>query len=270
MFAPEDDFEASELYRGERVGYHWRRYDERSSGPPLRREELAEVAAGYKKHHGYTNAPHGSGYYRDPRYPYIHLEHEEREEREERRRGGHAAGTLYTRLGGVYPISLFCDRVVDALLEYSSDLPLDAKRSSASLKYLFTELVCHKCGGPEVLTGNGLEESRLLCSSKELFQLIRSAEAASDHIRNQSDRAELIQTLYAARELILDPLRTEHDDPNGYVEAIQKLSVESTVPMAYIPGGGAVFFAGRDQHFGDACVDGMNPTCGAPCTGPHC
>ena len=227
MFAQKDDFEAEKFYRGERVGYHWRRYDNRTL--PLRARP-AEVAAGYKNHHGYTNAPHGSGYYRDPRYPYIRLEHEEREEREERRRGGHAAGTLYTRLGGVYPISLFCDRVVDALLEYSSDLPLDAKRSSASLKYLFTELVCHKCGGPEVLTGNGLEESRLLCSSKELFQLLRSAEAASDHIRNQSDRAELIQTLYAARELILDPLRTEHADPNGYVEAIRKLSIESTVP----------------------------------------
>ena len=121
-------------------------------------------------------------------------------EREERERAGHARqGTLYTRLGGVYPISLFCDRVVDALLESSSDLPIDEKRSSASLKYLFTELVCHKCGGPEALTGNALEETRLLCSSKELFQLIRCAEAASDHIRHQSDRAELIQTLYAAR-----------------------------------------------------------------------
>ena len=87
----------------------------------------------------------------------------------------------------------------------------------------------------------------------------------------RSERTELIQTVYSARQLILYPARTEHDDPNGYVEAIRKLSVESTVPMAYIPGGGAVFFAGRDQHFGDACVDGMDPTRGAtPCAGPHC
>ena len=39
--------------------------------------------------------------------------------------------------------------------------------------------------GPEVLTGNGLEETRLLATSKELFQLLRCAEAASDHIANQ-------------------------------------------------------------------------------------
>lgn len=68
------------------------------------------------------------------------------------------------------------------------------------------------------------------------------------------DRTELIQTVYAVRELILDPARTEHDDPNGYVDIIRKLSHETTVPMAYIPGGGAVFFAGRDQHFGGASV----------------
>ena len=126
------------------------------------------------------------------------------------------------------PISLFCDRLVDALLsDRTVKIQLDAKRSSASLKYLFTELVCNKCGGeclgiaprdaspraaslrvpltiivtplrpppfvwsrlagPEVLTGNGLEETRLLVSSKELFQLLRCAEAASDHIANQCD-----------------------------------------------------------------------------------
>ena len=70
----------------------------------------------------------------------------------------------------------------------------------------------------------------------------------------RSERIELIRTVYAARDLILDPARTEHDDPNGYVEAITRLSDETRVPMAYIPGGGAVFFAGRDQHFGQASV----------------
>ena len=57
-------------------------------------------------------------------------------------------------------------------------LPLDAKRSPGALKYLFTELLCAKCGGPEVMTAPSLPETRLLCSSKELFQLIRCAEEA--------------------------------------------------------------------------------------------
>ena len=145
-------------------------------------------------------------------------------------------GTLYAKLGGVYPIALFCDRIVDALLnDRTVKIPLDAKRSSASLKYLFTELVCNKCGGPETLTAKGYEETRLLASSKELFQLLRCAEAASDHITFQPLRTELMQTIYAARDLILDPARTEHDDPNGYVKAIESIVRETTVPMAYAP-----------------------------------
>ena len=62
----------------------------------------------------------------------------------------------------------------------------------------------------------------------------------------------LMQQVYAAKDLILDPARTEHDDPHGYVEAIRKISNDTTVPMTYIPGGGAIFFAGRDEHFGNA------------------
>ena len=39
---------------------------------------------------------------------------------------------------------------VDALLsDRTVKIPLDAKRTSASLKYLFTELVCTLAGGPE-------------------------------------------------------------------------------------------------------------------------
>ena len=161
--------------------------------------------------------------------------------------------TLYARLGGVYPIALFCDRLIDALLsDRTVKIPQDSKRTSAALKYLFTELVANKCGGLETLTGNGFEETRLLTSSKELFQLLRCAEAATDHIMHQPLRTALIQCVYAASDLILDPARTEHEDPHGYVDAIAHIAKETTVPMAYIPGGGAVFFAGRDQHFGSA------------------
>jgi len=156
-------------------------------------------------------------------------------------------------------------------------LQLDAKRSPGALKYLFTELLCAKCGGPEVMTAPSLPETRLLCSSKELFQLIRCAEEArsfpppltshdphsaspearggltrgplpwqaSDHLRVGSYRTELMQLVFAQREMLLDPQRTVTDDPHGYKDAIDRLSRQTNVPMAYVPGGGAVFFAGR-------------------------
>ena len=42
---------------------------------------------------------------------------------------------LYARLGGVYPISLFCDRLVDALVgDTSVRITLDAERTMVSLK----------------------------------------------------------------------------------------------------------------------------------------
>ena len=45
--------------------------------------------------------------------------------------------------------------------------------------------------------------------------------------------------------LPLGPQRTVTDDPHGYTDAIDRLSRQTNVPMAYVPGGGAVFFAGR-------------------------
>ena len=53
--------------------------------------------------------------------------------------------------------------------------------------------------------------------------------------------------VHARRAELLDPARSETDgDPHGYADAIARVSRETTVPMAYIVGGGAVFFAGRD------------------------
>ena len=40
--------------------------------------------------------------------------------------------------------------------------------------------------------------------------------------------------------------------PTRYVAAIERITRETKVPMAYVVGGGAVFFAGRDIHFGSA------------------
>ena len=102
------------------------------------------------------------------------------------------------------------------------------------------------------MTAPSLLETRLLASSRELFQLLRCAEAASDHIADGRLRTELMQFLHGLRDDILDPSRTEAEDIHGHVGAVRKIAEETHVPMAYVVGGGAVFFAGRDIHFGDA------------------
>ena len=82
--------------------------------------------------------------------------------------------------------------------------------------------------------------------------MLRCAEAASDHIADGGLRTELMQFLHGLRDDILDPSRTEAEDIHGHVGAVRKIAEETHVPMAYVVGGGAVFFAGRDFHFGDA------------------
>merc|ERR1719355_70357 len=69
-------------------------------------------------------------------------------------------GSLYARCGGVYPLALFVDRLVDAVLQDERvRIPCDGqKRNEVSLKYLFTEVICNIAGGPEVITARSFDE----------------------------------------------------------------------------------------------------------------
>ena len=80
---------------------------------------------------------------------------------------------LYERLGGVYPIALFVDRLIDALLaDPRVAIPVDGqRRNEASLKYLFMEVVCAIAGGPEVVTSLAYAETRLLLPARQMFFL---------------------------------------------------------------------------------------------------
>jgi len=113
--------------------------------------------------------------------------------------------SLYARIGGVYPVALFSDRLVDALLaDDRIQIPQDDKRNEASLKYLFTELVCSACGGPEVRTAKDFNETKLLIPKSQWQILTASASSASDHLP-AGPRAELLQVLQRARNEIVDP-----------------------------------------------------------------
>jgi hypothetical protein len=116
-----------------------------------------------------------------------------------------SGGSIYARLGGVYPIALFVDRLIDALLgDERVRIPCDAqKRNEVSLKYLFTELICHVTGGPEVVTCKESEETKLLVPKAAWPIFLATAEAAADHLPT-AVRPSLMQVLQRSKDLIID------------------------------------------------------------------
>jgi len=162
--------------------------------------------------------------------------------------------TLYARAGGAYPLALFADRLVDALLaDRRVALPVDGqKRNEASLKYLFTEVICNAAGGPEVNTATVFPETRLLLPPKKMFFLLDAAKAASDHFESFSLRIELIQLLNSVERLIVDPARSPpipaHMEQRR--DKILELGKRTGVPILYVPKGGVValdFLASQKQ-----------------------
>jgi hypothetical protein len=152
--------------------------------------------------------------------------------------------TLYGRAGGVYPLALFADRLVDALLEDKrANLHVDGqKRNEASLKYFFTELVCNICDGPEVMTSTTLSETRLLLPAKSMFFLLDAAKSASDHLPSCSVRRDLIVCLHLNQNLIIDPSRHVSTSASLQVrqQKVKVLGDKTGVTLLYIPRGGVV------------------------------
>jgi len=74
----------------------------------------------------------------------------------------------YSQLGGVYPLALFADRLVDNVLQddrlqvqWSDVEDASGTRHPPGLKYVLTELLCHSAGGPELPTSKGFDEAKL-------------------------------------------------------------------------------------------------------------
>jgi len=122
----------------------------------------------------------------------------------------HRGSSIYARCGGVYPLALFADRLVDALLQDDRvRIPHDEqKRTEVSLKYLFTEMVCNVAGGPEVITAKDFDETKLLLPNAAWEIFISTAQTAVDHMPN-AVRAELVQQLQRSKNLIIDRFNDE-------------------------------------------------------------
>merc|ERR1712190_147182 len=104
--------------------------------------------------------------------------------------------TLYHRLGGVYPIAQFVDRLVGMVLTGES-VQIDVGqlegttqvRHAPGLRYVLTELVCNGTGGPEVVTSKGFEEAKLGVAQEEWPAFLALVAQAADiwpsqHLRN--------------------------------------------------------------------------------------
>jgi len=117
-----------------------------------------------------------------------------------------SGNSLYARVGGVYPIALFVDRFVDAVIaDTRFSIPCDGqKRNERSLKYLVTELVCSEFGGPEVVTSRTSDEVKLLVPQHAWPAFIATAQIAADHFPAIT-RASAVQALERAKRYIVDP-----------------------------------------------------------------
>ena len=152
--------------------------------------------------------------------------------------------SLYARLGGVYPIALFADRLVDALLSDTSvSIKLSKHRTMASLKYLFTELCCALAGGPEILTAPFVRDTRLGLSGTDFFKLLGCVQSSADHVGDAVLAVELTAALHGAMDLVVaqPPCWDGHiSDGRTHAEvatAVKAAAEEVGAPLFYVPAG---------------------------------
>jgi len=137
-------------------------------------------------------------------------------------------GTLYYRLGGVYPIAQFVDRLVEAILKgdrVKIDLTLvedpQSKRHAAGLKYMVTELTCNCTGGPEVVTSKGFDDAKLGVPAEQWPTFLELANEAATLWPSQLLRTSLLNALAQQKAELCIDVTDEDDSEQG--EAMRKI-----------------------------------------------
>merc|ERR1711904_429820 len=123
-------------------------------------------------------------------------------------------GTLYYRLGGVYPIAQFVDRLVEAIIkgdrvqiDFNKVEDPNSKRHAQGLKYMVTELTCNCTGGPEVVTSKGFDDAKLGVPAAQWPTFLELVNEAATMWPNQLLRTQLLTALSGQKaELCLDVL----------------------------------------------------------------
>jgi hypothetical protein len=138
-------------------------------------------------------------------------------------------------------------------------IPLDAKRNEASLKYLFTELVCSIAGGPETMTAPSLAETALSLSGADVVKLLGCVASAADHLDDKKHAVELAQLLHAHMGLMLaKPIdwsaavahgqeQLPIKDHAGMRDKVDSIARDLKVPLLYVPHGRSAFLLAMDD-----------------------
>jgi hemoglobin len=140
-----------------------------------------------------------------------------------------SGNSLYARVGGIYPIALFVDRLVDSILaDDRFPIPRDGqKRNEASLKYLVTELICSEFGGPEVVTSRTSDEVKLLVPKNCWPGFVATAQQASDHFP-AATRGAAVQVIERAKQHLVDA----NGDPSAPLITTAAGTVKSVIDAA--------------------------------------
>ncbi len=121
-----------------------------------------------------------------------------------------AQGTLYQRLGGVYPIATVVDDLVDRVItdpRLNANPRINAAHHRvlpAGFKYLVTEMLCCAAGGPQCYSGRSMRESH-----RDLNITPQDWQAFMDDLQQAMDKFSVPKA--EQKELIALVERT-HDD----------------------------------------------------------
>lgn len=155
--------------------------------------------------------------------------------------------TLYSRLGGVYPISAIVDDFVDHLLtnpKITANENIVAaikKNNKPGLKYLITEMLCEASGGPQKYSGKKMNEAHqgLNISETEwqatIVELIKSLNKFSVP---EKERNELLKIVSSTKSDIVIEKKPEASPapsvvPQTSPETLPQASpIPSIVPQA--------------------------------------
>jgi hemoglobin len=125
-----------------------------------------------------------------------------------------SVGTLYHRLGGVYPIAQFADRLVELVLR-GDRVHIDTDgdhRHAPGLKYMVTELLCNGLGGPELVTSKGYDDAKLGVPIEEWPLFLTLAAEAAELFPTQHHRTALVAQLNELKPEICVGIVAEGED----------------------------------------------------------
>merc|ERR1712134_152745 len=139
-------------------------------------------------------------------------------------------GTLYYRLGGVYPIAQFVDRLVEAVLKGDRvKVDLDkvehpqSKRHSGGLKYMGAELICNCTGGQEIVTSKGFDDAKLGVPAEQWPTFLEVANEAAMLWPSQLLRTSVLNALAEQKaELCIDVFA---EDDSAEAKAMREIQM---------------------------------------------